>query len=512
MNDSIDLNRLRSTVQRNQQRQQTDPDAPQHTIVVDREGRMRFGDEVTPEERRELATVKQDTFHAESAAARAAVQLELAAPEAAEALGAEDWKVFPRRWQDVDLLAADFDLPGGAKLLVLAGEGFPGLPPLAFFETGGQTTPLDLRWDLGEPCERRLAAALLGHFVPPGPYRPLYGPDREHLLSADPAAARAAGWKRFFSGAAPQDREISRALFARSGGLIGRDLAKKRVFVAGLGSGGSYIAEQLVRAGVGSLVLVDPDEVEAANLSRTGYETADIGRPKTEALARRLLRIRPDLSLETDPRPLGADGPEALAAAFSRTDLVLALTDDPSAQSLLNHAVWHSGTPAVFASLYKKAEGGEVVLCVPGRTPCYRCSTGGVREQLGTAETERDLDYGTGRLAAETALAADIQHLDTATVKLALSLLAKDVPGSSLARFAENALQRRFTYLVMSMAPDYWFFPSLFGDTPGQYAYQAAWITPEPDPACPVCGAQEHRAPLAQTAAATPALDQFESI
>ena len=51
---------------------------------------------------------------------------------------------------------------------------------------------------------------------------------------------------------------------ARTEPLVG-DLANRHVLVAGLGSVGSRVAEDLVRAGVGRLTLVDPDLVAAAN-------------------------------------------------------------------------------------------------------------------------------------------------------------------------------------------------------------------------------------------------------
>jgi hypothetical protein len=78
-------------------------------------------------------------------------------------------------------------------------------------------------------------------------------------------------------------------------------------------------------------------------------------------------------------------------------------------------------------------------------------------------------------------------------VKLALSLLLRDDPGAALRRFAEGALGEGHSYLTMSTVPRYWFYPALFEDVPGQGAYQAVWLTPARDPACPVCGPAELR-------------------
>lgn len=60
--------------------------------------------------------------------------------------------------------------------------------------------------------------------------------------------------------------------FSRSEELLGKDglrtLANARVAVFGIGGVGSYVTEALARAGVGTLILVDHDEVSLTNLNR----------------------------------------------------------------------------------------------------------------------------------------------------------------------------------------------------------------------------------------------------
>ena len=260
----------------------------------------------------------------------------------------------------------------------------------------------------------------------------------------------------------------------------------------------------LVRAGVERLVLIDHDVVEQANLSRTVYEAADCGRPKTEALAARLQRINPNLTVARHQAEVGGVDPQVLRAALVGVDLVVAATDDPSAQRMLDaHAHW-SQVPAVFPGLYAGAQGGEVVVSVPGRTACFRCATS-IRHRADEADGERRqrLDYGTNRLAAEVGLAADIQHVTSAAVKLALAALTlgRDCTTSA---FLDRALEQGTSYLTMSMVPDYWFYPDIFADTPGQYAYQSVWLAPTCDPACPVCGEIDLRVDPAALAATRP--------
>jgi hypothetical protein len=376
---------------------------------------------------------------------------------AAAALGAAEAEVLVSWLGEVPLPAGRIELPDGGELLVLASEAYPALPPLALLTPAGdEPRQLQLAWPLDALEAGRLARAL------------------RSALDAPPAAGEAA---------------VQEGLLARTAGLLGDALRSRSVLVAGCGSVGSYVAEQLVRSGVGALALVDPEPVEAANLSRTVYEAADVGSPKVDALAARLLRIRPGLRVERHAAALDALEPEALDALVRRADLVVAATDDPAAQRILNRFALGRGRPAIFPGLYAGARGGEVVMAVPGRTPCYLCQTrtrGAERAGPGS----RELDYGTGRLRGEVALGADIQHVASAAVKLGLSLLAAPGPRAAppLAAFAEGPLAAGTPYLTLSMVPDYWFYPQVFGETPGQGAYQAVWLAAASDPACSVCG------------------------
>ena len=76
-------------------------------------------------------------------------------------------------------------------------------------------------------------------------------------------------------------------------GVDARSCAASTVAVAGCGGLGSNAAVALVRAGVGRLILVDHDVVEASNLNRQHFFLGDIGRRKVEALADHLRADQP---------------------------------------------------------------------------------------------------------------------------------------------------------------------------------------------------------------------------
>jgi len=379
-------------------------------------------------------------------------------------------------------------LPGDFELVVVAGEHYPSTPPVLLVTRGGETEQVQLAWRLAEPEEERLASAIRPFVSPPGPYRRAFGPRGGPALSADPARAALAGWEPRLSGEDPEAAAgaIAGALLARGAGLLGAPLRERTVLVAGLGSVGSYVAEQLARSGVGGLALLDPDVVEPANLSRTAYAAEDAGRPKPDALARRLLAVAPALRLSLHRSAIEDLAPADLDALVRAADLVVAATDGTAAQRALDRFAYARGRPALFVGLYAGAEGGEVVVTIPERTPCYLCATRARHAVERTAgAVERPTDYGTGRLAGEAALGADIQHVASAAVKLALSLLQ---PGSRLGALAEGAVADGTPYLTLSTVPRYWFYPRIFGDAPGQGAFQSVWLSPVRAEGCPVCG------------------------
>ncbi len=84
--------------------------------------------------------------------------------------------------------------------------------------------------------------------------------------------------------------------------LLGKEklskLQKAHVLVAGLGGVGAYAAEQLCRAGVGEMTIIDGDVVEISNKNRQlPALDSNIGRPKAELMAARFRDINPDIKL-----------------------------------------------------------------------------------------------------------------------------------------------------------------------------------------------------------------------
>lgn len=91
--------------------------------------------------------------------------------------------------------------------------------------------------------------------------------------------------------------------FSRTELLIGKEgiekLQNSKVAIFGIGGVGSFVVEGLVRAGVGSFVLVDKDVVDITNLNRQIIATQEtVGMPKVEVAKARILNINSNAKVE----------------------------------------------------------------------------------------------------------------------------------------------------------------------------------------------------------------------
>lgn len=92
--------------------------------------------------------------------------------------------------------------------------------------------------------------------------------------------------------------------FERTELLLGREaleiLRNSRVAVFGIGGVGGYVTEALARSGVGTLILIDSDEVSLTNLNRQIIAThSTIGRAKVDVMRERIMDINPEARVET---------------------------------------------------------------------------------------------------------------------------------------------------------------------------------------------------------------------
>ena len=274
-----------------------------------------------------------------------------------------------------------------------------------------------------------------------------------------------------------------------------------------MGVGGARVAlEDLVRQGLGQVVLIDPDIVAARNLATQGVYTREVGRPKVLACADSLLQINPAVTVvpiekrvQDIPRAqlhrlLTAPWPQAGPPARV---LVGGWSDSAQANAYAHRAALSARVPYVQACLHRGGASGEVILVFPGRTRgCVRCAT--------AARYDHYLNGGTN-----DAVSAGVPHWTTSRLNalkncVTLAALHAVAPNEDVdpspERLAQTALLERMTarpLALLRLSPDA---PRVSGlevhervlagcNDPESFLFdETIWRVIEPRKGCPDCG------------------------
>lgn len=170
-----------------------------------------------------------------------------------------------------------------------------------------------------------------------------------------------------------------------------RKLANARALLVGCGALGTVIADQLVRAGVGHLRLVDRDIVELTNLQRqTLFDESDVAHalPKAIAAANRLRQINSSVTIEPLVTDVHAGNIQDLCQLPpGNCQLILDGTDNLETRYLLNDVAVQGGIPWVYGGAVGYE--GRVLGVFPGVSPCLLClfPTPPAPAQLPTCDT-----------------------------------------------------------------------------------------------------------------------------
>lgn len=147
-------------------------------------------------------------------------------------------------------------------------------------------------------------------------------------------------------------------------------LSSATVLVAGAGALGNETLKNLALAGVGHLLLLDMDRIEASNLSRTVlFRPDDVGASKAQRAADAVQQMNPDVRvtvLDGDLRAVLGLG------RLRRCTLALGCFDNQGARSLLNRMCIAAEVPLLDAAMW--ALGGEVRAFLSPETACFDCT------------------------------------------------------------------------------------------------------------------------------------------
>ncbi len=146
-------------------------------------------------------------------------------------------------------------------------------------------------------------------------------------------------------------------------------LAAARVLVVGAGALGNEVLKNLALLGVGRVYVLDFDEIEESNLTRSVlFRERDCGKPKAVAAAEACRDINPD----THVRPMLANVLTDIGLGLFRdVDVVIGCLDNREARLWVNRSCWKVGTPWVDGGIQEI--NGVLKVFVPPHSACYEC-------------------------------------------------------------------------------------------------------------------------------------------
>ena len=238
-------------------------------------------------------------------------------------------------------------------------------------------------------------------------------------------------------------------LYALGTGLMeSSSLKDSSVMLLGCGSMGCDIAMHMAMAGVGQIILADPDRVEASNLSRLREAIiADVGRRKVDMLEERILGKNPACKVVKVGEDITKDSAR-MDALLAAADVAVVSTDNRASRILFARALHAAGRPCVFTRCSTRAESGDCFISRPEEA-CYECLYG----TLGAGADEVD-DWAAakkaGRLAAYCTpkdmndftilpgISVDISSITSFASRLVLWELSKSKGEDQFSRFSEE--------------------------------------------------------------------------
>ena len=168
-----------------------------------------------------------------------------------------------------------------------------------------------------------------------------------------------------------KDRYSRQTLFQPIGEEGQKKIGQKHVLIVGCGALGSSNAENLVRAGIGKLTIIDRDYVEFSNLQRQQLFTEQDAIdqiPKAIAAKARLVTI--NSTVEINAHVMDATV-QSLTPLLKDVDIVIDATDNFDIRFLLNDLLQKLEIPWIYGSCVGST--GMSFTILPKETPCLLC-------------------------------------------------------------------------------------------------------------------------------------------
>jgi molybdopterin/thiamine biosynthesis adenylyltransferase len=165
------------------------------------------------------------------------------------------------------------------------------------------------------------------------------------------------------------DRQILMEGFGEKGQ---EKLKQAKVFIAGSGGLGSPVSIYLAAAGLGTIRIVDRDNVELSNLNRQVLHwSSDIGREKVNSAADKLGDLNPHVKIEAIKETINEGN---ISQLIGDADVIIDAMDNLETRHLLNRISLKKNIP-FFHGAVRGLE-GRASTFIPGKTACFACMYG----------------------------------------------------------------------------------------------------------------------------------------
>lgn len=222
-------------------------------------------------------------------------------------------------------------------------------------------------------------------------------------------------------------------LFNRTDGLYETGkIANSSVTIIGLGSGGSPIAIELIKAGVMKFSLIDYDRLEVENIVRHVCGISDLGRYKTKAVRELMLDKNPYARIDTYEIKADYENKETIRNIIAKSDLVICATDNRESKILVNDICLAEDTICIYGGAFRRACGGQVLRVIPHKTICYGCFLNLLpaeytnNYEISNQRQATRISYSDRIVPVEPGLSSDILPIAIFVVKLAILELLKN--------------------------------------------------------------------------------------
>lgn len=228
---------------------------------------------------------------------------------------------------------------------------------------------------------------------------------------------------------------LRKEVFSRNTGILeASQMENKQAVICGVGSGGFFMGLELVKAGIGSVIVADDDVFAYHNICRHVCGIHDVGRYKVDIFKERAADINPNCKVYTFRSLIQDVDPKVLDEIIWKNSIILSCTDNRHADYISNTLADKYKIPMIAAGCGPRASTGEVFYYKPDSgMACYTCAYGedmgvdhgnqNVRRRFYATESELE------KLHFQPGMSLDIELTAIFQTKLAIDLLMENEEG-----------------------------------------------------------------------------------